>query len=289
MIARIIRRLKYSVKRELFNYFKYFKKPFTYQLLNGKKIKFYTDGQIAKGIYTGGFEKLELELFQKILRTGMNVIDAGANIGLYSTIASNIIGSTGKIWAFEPSKENYNLLVKNLQLNHCDNVSPHNSGLGDKINQTLTLRKDAGYGDAEKYINPEDFVLDKSLENVGEIETTENVKLTTIDIFMEKNSIQTVDFIKIDTEGYEYFILKGAKQLIKSNPQIIFLMECTILGNERMGLSQNDVFTFLLNELNLNIYYWNTNNNYWGNDLQGAKVAGNIWVCQNINQLPTSE
>lgn len=73
---------------------------------------------ITRGIY----EPRETNLFKKIVRHGMTVIDLGANIGYYTLIASKLVGESGKVYAFEPEPDNFNILVKNININNLKNV-----------------------------------------------------------------------------------------------------------------------------------------------------------------------
>lgn len=127
--------------------------PFSFKSIHGAKIKFYPKGQIASQIYGGSFEKHQLLAFQRMIKPGMTIIDAGANIGLYSLIGSSLIGDSGKVLAFEPSKETFRRLQSNIKLNGFTNITPFNYALGEK-SETLTLRQGVGYGDAERYLLP---------------------------------------------------------------------------------------------------------------------------------------
>ena len=82
----------------------------------------------------------------------MIVVDAAANIGLYSLIASSHIGIKGKVFSFEPSKVTFQRLIDNIKLNQFSNIIPTNIGLGDKINEKLNLQQEIGNGDAERYV-----------------------------------------------------------------------------------------------------------------------------------------
>lgn len=268
----------------LFKIHKLFKLPFKVKLLNGKKINIYPEGQIAFGIFTKTFEKRETDFFQRVIKPGMTVVDAGANIGLYSLIASQIVGSDGNIFSFEPSSETFQRLLSNIKQNKCNNIKPFNFGLGDKTNQRLILRQDEGYQDAERYLVPNNEEPEDKFVNVNKLKKSEEIMIETLDECLKKDGIQKIDFLKIDTEGFEYYILKGAINTILNNPEIIILMECTDLGTSRAKTSQQEVYTFLKN-FNLNIFYWNHNLNDWSDDDQGIFNAGDVWVCKNKQQL----
>ena len=100
---------------------------------------------------------------------------------------------------------------------------------------------------------------------------------------LKEMGVVHIDFIKIDTEGFEHYILKGAEKVLKNNPDIVILMECTRLGTLRAKTTQENVFK-LLKAFNLNIYYWNFTLNYWSDD-SGIYNAGDVLVCKNLKKL----
>ena len=273
----ICRGIRYNVIR-IFNI------TFTYRYGNESKIKLYPVGQITKGLFSNYFETQQVNIYSKIVKPGMIVVDAGANIGLYSLIASKIVGREGKVISFEPSKETYHRLQKNIALNKIFNILTENKGLGDNLNEKLVLRQDVGYGDAERYLLPMNEEPIITLKNVNEIKIAEEISIVTLDNYLTKINQSKIDFLKIDTEGFEYYILRGAKQTLINNPEIIILMECTALGTARARTSQMEVFKFL-NNINMNIYYWNPKVEDWCSDEAGILNAGNVWVCRNIHQL----
>ena len=261
-----------------------FNNSFNIKFLNGKTIKMYSKGQIALSIFSKKFEKQEVDVLQRIIKKGMTIVDAGANIGFYSLIASGLVGPTGKVISFEPSKETFTRLLDNIKLNEFSNIIPFNNGLGDKANEKLVLRQDVGYKDAERYLFPGNKAPDTKIENISILQRKEEVILDTLDNCLKNLNITKVDFIKIDTEGYEYYILKGAKNILQNSPEAILLMECTASGAARVSTTQEIIFS-MLKEFGLNIFYWNTILNDWCDDEAGILEAGNVWGCKDKNQL----
>lgn len=141
------------------------------------------------------------------------IIDAGANIGVFSVLAANIARS-GKVYAFEPVKKAYDLLNKNVDA--YKNVVTVNVGLGSAV--------------SKKKIATNDFsLISSTMEDSDSLQigdgwnnSAEIVEVTTIDKFVEENNLLNVDFIKIDTEGYESKIIEGAKNTInRFSPTIV--------------------------------------------------------------------
>ncbi|MDO9373185.1 MAG: FkbM family methyltransferase [Ferruginibacter sp.] len=203
-------------------------KVFSIEILPGHKIKYAGLGDISQIIYKTAvlvkygksFEFSTLQLFSKIVHPGDVIIDVGANSGLYSIFYSNLVGANGLVHAFEPDKETCSLLQKNLQLNNCSNVIVHNLALSDKESriEMVSFTPDnlhLDQGDSFKYIR-----------EVGADETDEANKFMhacPLDTLRQIGEITKIDFIKIDVEGAEFLVLKGAVQTIQRfKPVIIF-------------------------------------------------------------------
>ena len=163
----------------------------------------------------GVMEKYETELFKKMVKEGMVVVDIGANIGYYSLIGAKLVGKNGIVYAFEPEPSNYELLCKNAEVNGYANVVP--------VQKAVSNQR----GVAKLWVNKaclvvssfsENNVLAFSKGNVLEKDSFVEVETITLDGFFEdtvKNN--RVDIIKIDTQGAEGLIVDGAEKILKSN------------------------------------------------------------------------
>lgn len=139
------------------------------------------------------------------------VIDAGANIGSFSVFCSNMKKNL-TIHAFEPTRRTFETLKKNAS--PYKNIFCHNLGLGDEAAvKRIYFSAHSTSGSA--------FEDGGVAGSDGRTDLSEEVKITTIDDFVRQNDIPRVDFIKIDTEGYERKILAGAKETIKRCRPII--------------------------------------------------------------------
>jgi len=129
--------------------------PVTYRLPGGLDLRLYPEGEIAEFLaFPWLFEKTEVALVTAFLKPGMQIIDVGANIGLYSILARKVVGDSRSVWAFEPSGDTVARLERNLALNTCDGVRVFQLGLADAVDTALRLASDAGYGDAYRYLRP---------------------------------------------------------------------------------------------------------------------------------------
>lgn len=147
----------------------------------------------------------ELDFIKKNKKVFRTVFDVGANVGEWTKLVVGIIPDA-QIYSFEPSKHTFQTLLKQ---NFSNKVSVHNIGLGEK-NETKVFFI---YGD-DSTLNS---VFHRDIKNEGfkQDVRTENVIFETLDFFCERNNISSISFLKIDTEGNELSVLKGAEKYIK--------------------------------------------------------------------------
>ncbi|MEI8327960.1 MAG: FkbM family methyltransferase [Candidatus Taylorbacteria bacterium] len=139
------------------------------------------------------------------LTDGSVVIDAGANIGSFSAYISNAKKNL-KIYAFEPVKRTFEILLKNTS--SYATVYCYNLGLGDKVDRKKIF--------SNNYSSGGSAFEDRGItESHDQVDFFEEAGITTIDEFVRQNNLPKVDFIKIDTEGYEEKILRGASETIR--------------------------------------------------------------------------
>lgn len=173
----------------------------------------------------------ELAYLEKILSTGKLFVDVGANFGVYTLVASKLVGATGKVLAFEPTAQTFAVLLQNIALNHSSNVRAFQLALARSKGKAWlyhgwdpvgnSLGKDPLYGDEG-----------------------EEVQTQTLDEILEENCITRVDAMKIDVEGAEELVLRGAiKCLTTQNPIVIF--EFNPGCASRLGLSPSGARDFL--------------------------------------------
>lgn len=142
--------------------------------------------------------------FHEALRNGMNIIDIGAHIGVYTVLVAEKVGETGKIIAIEPEPRNYEQLLKNIKINNFRNIIPLN----------IALFNHEGYEKLFLSSFSSSHSLSPKKDTISSIE----VPVKTLDNLLKELNFNTVDIIKIDTEGAEIPILKGAEKTLKANP-----------------------------------------------------------------------
>jgi FkbM family methyltransferase len=179
------------------------------------------------------------QFFSKIdLNKNVNIIDVGAQSGLYTLFAKYL--PNAHFYSFEPFKDTYNLLINNIKLNNLqDQVTTFNYGLSNE--------KGTSYLNVCKYHNGLHTMGQNPLRfNINHSDKIE-IKTTTIDDEFYENNIK-VDFIKIDTEGWEYNVLLGGiKTILRDRP--IIQLEWTPENMKQCLVNENDLDS-LMKDLN---------------------------------------
>lgn len=196
------------------------------------KIKLYKDSELAIDIYSGEFEKTERQFINKFLKEGDVFFDIGANIGLFTLIASEKIGILGSIHAFEPAVETFKRLEENISLNKLKNVYLNNIALSDK-KETLKLFVDKnGYDAYNSFGRP----------SKGNLYSSEEVLTWPLDFYIEENSLTKIDLVKIDVEGWEIPVFKGAENLFKKHDAPTLMVEFTEQNAINAGFSCKELY-----------------------------------------------
>jgi FkbM family methyltransferase len=144
----------------------------------------------------GEWSEGEVVLFSHLLLPGDQVVEAGANIGTHTLALSRLVGPGGRVWALEPQKLVFQMLCANLGLSEIENVEPLHAAAGAASGGTLIPR--VGYG---------------ASANFGGVATgggEDRVPVIPIDAL----GLAHCKLIKVDVEGHEIEVLKGAAQTI---------------------------------------------------------------------------
>ena len=176
--------------------------PFVQKSLRGMK---WIIGSGPHGCWLGTAEKEKRVIFEKCLRANNVVYDIGANVGYYSLMSSVGVGKNGTVHAFEPSPRNINFLKKHLEINHINNVTIHEVAVSDKVGTV-------------HFLDDGDPVA-RRISKTGGLE----IETVSIDILIDTNIIAPPQHIKIDVEGAELEVLRGAKNLLSKNKPELFV------------------------------------------------------------------
>jgi len=180
------------------------------------------DAVVSGALSLGCYETELLERFETALRPGMTVIDIGANIGLYTIIASRGVGPSGSVIAIEPAQENCSFIERSLALNQMRNATVFQKALGDKnglISLFLCSNNKADHR-----------VYDKS----GTRKSVP-VEMVRLDDLLKTTATSSVDVIKMDVQGAEAFALAGMRETLRTNQGVKVFMEFWPWGLRQAG------------------------------------------------------
>lgn len=159
----------------------------------------------------GDYQPHVTKLFQKYAKPNSIVIDAGANIGVFTLAFAKLMPSC-QVHAFEIMPKTFKALEETVKKNNLKNVTLHNIGLFSEKTQISVNYK--------PYLLGHTTIID---DDVDPSMANELAECTTIDSFNFKN----VSFIKMDIQGCEYDALLGAKETLINNPKCTVLAEFT--------------------------------------------------------------
>lgn len=194
--------------------------------------------QIRKNQFLG--DEPEYDQLETWVGTGDWVIDAGANIGHYSLKLSRLVGENGRVFAFEPVGDTFELLAANATRFPHKNISLFNVAVSD----------------AEAMLSMEMPLLDSGLDNyymahLSNKDSGLKVYCIPIDCFHFPNPIK---FIKIDVEGHEISALRGMKNIIERDhpvivaeghtPEVVSFLEELGYANRRFERSPNTLYEY---------------------------------------------
>lgn len=202
------------------------KKPRIYNWVNG--LHFYAekgDAGIVGNIYYQLMDYEESMFVINELNENDLFVDIGANVGHFTLLAAG--GANAKVIAIEPIKKTFLKLEKNVDLNKLnERVKLFNIGLSDTVGTLHFIDNMNVMNKVSKHIN----------------ENTTEVEVTTLDILLKDRN---PTLIKIDVEGFEYFVLKGAKKVL-IKPSLKFLMIEFNNSGKSFDISDDKVFNFIL-------------------------------------------
>lgn len=204
------------------------------KLDNNLKIRVNLCERVGGNIYYGvHFEPQETSIIRKLVTSGETFFDIGANIGLHSLRASTLVGKTGTVHAFEPLTHVYEQLLFNLELNQVENVITNNIAV---LNESREV---------DLYVNQETALTSLGDTNRGKFTHTQKIQGISLDAYSENYPINIIDFLKIDIEGFEGHVLRGAKNVILDSPDIVILCELAEKNFKPLGFSINETIDWM--------------------------------------------
>jgi FkbM family methyltransferase len=150
----------------------------------------------------------ELKFVRKLVRPGQNVIDIGANYGVYTLPMAAKVGAKGPVWAFEPASSTAQFLGQGIKANAFENVTLLQKAVSSQPGSALLSLQH----------NSE---LNSIMHDQDSAAESETVSLVTLDECMDRFHWSDIDLIKIDAEGEENNILKGGHRFFADRTPLV--------------------------------------------------------------------
>lgn len=171
------------------------------------------DDAIVSGcLALGCYETYELDLFRGLLKPGMIVLDVGANIGLYASVAAKRVGPGGRVVAVEPETRNCQILGKTVARNGFDNLTVVQAAVSDRTGPGELFLCETNKADHRIYGSPKARKVVK-------------VEFTRLDDLVTIQRLPRVDVMKLDIQGAESVAFDGMVDVLTRNRGIRVLME----------------------------------------------------------------
>lgn len=186
----------------------------------------------------GFFEPETVACYSRIIKPGDTVLDVGANIGAHTLPIAKLVGENGQVLAFEPTDYAFSKLQQNVAGNNgfADRVKCLQFMLVDKVENSAPpplysswpLAQEAGLHTA----------------HLGKLMSTANAKATTLDAVLESLAPGRISCIKLDIDGFECQMLRGASEVLNRwHPMIVMELAPYVL--EEQGSSVEDLLSIL--------------------------------------------
>jgi FkbM family methyltransferase len=188
------------------------------------------DTFIGKWMAKGVYEEVESALWASLIRPDSIVLDIGACIGHYTLVAAGRVDpARGRVYAFEPQPETFELLDRNIALNGFGHARAIHAAVGAEAGRVRVYRGPENWGGHEVYASPG-----------CEGRESAEVELLAIDDFLEAEGVVPT-IVKMDVEGFEYHALRGMRRLLDDDAApLTLLMEFFPAIAERAKRSTGD-------------------------------------------------
>jgi FkbM family methyltransferase len=187
----------------------------------------------------GYFEYETVHAYRRILKPGDTVLDIGANIGAHTLHMARCVSPAGRVIAFEPTAYAYNKLRQNISLN---------PSLANLIQdeQIMLVGSDNAQVKPQLYSSWQihDAAASNHPKHGGRLMDTTGAHNEALDSYITEHKIGAVSLIKIDVDGHECQVLRGARNLLWRDKPIL-LMEIMPYGLDETGDSLHELLAIL--------------------------------------------
>lgn len=212
------------------------------KVINGVTVQFdfEEDGQLQKIMYLGLYEMGVVGLMKRFLKEGDVLIDAGANVGFHTALGAGFVGKTGSVYAFEPVPEYFGKLKKLAEANKAYHIVCVPCALGEtsgsaQMYQLRTHRGARSFGTGSMF---------KGWLSNEQAEATLEVPIMRLDDYVGEHDLKKVALLKVDVDGFEFPLLKGAKNFLREQSPVI-ICEISHPVYARLGCTVNDLLDYM--------------------------------------------
>ena len=198
-----------------------------------------TTYKVERIMWTGEYEPPLIRFLQTHNTEGWTCFDVGANVGAVALALAKYVCPSGKVYAFEPGPPNQQRLRNNFTLNPklLARMELLECGVSDQPGELWW---------AEERGNPGNALL----SDIG----THKIQVTTLDAFLGNRQLKHVDFVKIDVEGMELQVMRGATQVLRSFHPAVYFETLPRYVNSAKGATFADIRKLLVEELGYTLY-----------------------------------
>ena len=201
-------------------------------------------GMCESLFFQGEYERAVTSIINATVEQGDVCLDVGANFGWYATLLQKLCGPGGWVHAFEPVPDTFETLKKNVELiSDSSNILINNVAVGDAP------------GNIEMHVFEGLPNGHSSLSTMGRTDyKTVTSPMITLDSYLVDQNISKVDFIKVDIEGAELMMLKGASRLFEQAVPPVWMIEMALGTTKGFGYLPNELILFLRERADYEFY-----------------------------------
>jgi FkbM family methyltransferase len=191
------------------------RKHTTHRLLTGELLRLRTNDILAKRVVRERrFETEVRRCIEDHVRPGMTVLDVGANVGYYTVKMATLVGASGRVLAFEPNPSVLAELQFNVELNRLRNVQVFPLALAEQSGKSTFCVPRPGW-ESHGSLRPNDSF---------QVSSTAEVQTDRLDTVLSSLGSPKIDFVKMDVEGAEMGVIRGAAQFLSrpDAPPVVF-------------------------------------------------------------------
>jgi FkbM family methyltransferase len=198
----------------------------------------------------------ELLGLPSLVRTGDVCFDIGAAYGMYSFTLAHLVGTPGAVHSFEPQPKPHRILAAGVRGSGLDHLHPHHSAMGREPG-TLEMALPVKFGvvPVHGHAHVNDGVAQKRPSTRFSRMRAWSTPIHSVDEFCDEHSIDRVHFMKVDVEGFEPTVIRGAQRVIAEHrPTLLLEIEDRHLCRYDTTAAE---FTDSLRGIGYSMYTWN--------------------------------